>query len=51
MPQLLLKAIPTVKIDASGVFKYILIQLRTGSDKKVVVRGACAAEYHGMPSL
>ncbi|XP_012554664.1 14 kDa phosphohistidine phosphatase isoform X3 [Hydra vulgaris] len=35
-----------VVIDDHGKFKYILIQLREGSNKKIVVRGFHWAEYH-----
>ncbi|KAK4883431.1 hypothetical protein RN001_006750 [Aquatica leii] len=40
--------VPEVDIDASGVFKYILLELRGASadDKKKLVRGYAICNYH-----
>ncbi|KAF5302690.1 hypothetical protein FQR65_LT08432 [Abscondita terminalis] len=40
--------VPEVDIDASGVFKYILMELRGASadEKKLLVRGYAVGNYH-----
>ncbi|KAK5650563.1 hypothetical protein RI129_001592 [Pyrocoelia pectoralis] len=40
--------VPEVDIDPTGVFKYILLELRGGSpdDKKILVRGYGVCNYH-----
>lgn len=43
--------IPSVDIDPSGRFKYILIKLRQNGHEKFVVRGHTWAEYHGIGFL
>ena len=40
--------IPSVDIDPSGRFKYILIKLRHNGQEKFIVRGHSWAEYHGI---
>ena len=43
-----LEAVQDVQIDADGVFKYILIELKDKKGKtKTIVRGFKWAEYHG----
>ena len=39
--------VPSVSIDPSGRFKYILIRLEQGNVTKHVVRGFACHEYHG----
>ena len=43
-----LDKIEDVIIDDNGKFKYVLIELNSGSSKKYIVRGFGWAEYHGM---
>ena len=42
-----LDAVSEVDIDASGKFKYVLIKASIGDHVKHLVRGFCAAEWHG----
>lgn len=45
-----LAQVPTVQIDASGTFKYILCKIYEGnntSDYKYIVRGTADANFHG----
>jgi hypothetical protein len=49
-----LDAIPDVKIDCVGRFKYILIEVMDRNDdsiSKYVVRGNSKAEFHGTLNL
>ena len=41
------QSIPAVDIDASGVFKYILIKALGTAASKTLVRGYGRCEYHG----
>lgn len=43
-----LNEIPSVDIDPTGRFKYILIKLIYKGEEKYVVRGHAWAEYHGI---
>lgn len=43
-----LEQIPSVDIDSSGRFKYILIKLSLKGAEKYIVRGYAWAEYHGL---
>lgn len=44
-----LDKVPEVDIDADGVFKYVLIELKDKQGlSKTIVRGYKWAEYHGM---
>lgn len=46
-----LSDIPSVEIDPSGRYKYILIKLRQNDHEKFVVRGHAWADYHGIGFL
>ncbi len=46
-----LDAVPDVDIDPEGKFKYVLIKATIGNLEKLLVRGNCRAEWHGMFSL
>nr|XP_033817877.1 14 kDa phosphohistidine phosphatase-like [Geotrypetes seraphini] len=41
-----LGGVAEVQIDPVGVFKYILVRLELGEDRREVVRGTGSAEYH-----
>ena len=39
--------ISEVEIEEEGTFKYILIELKSNNESKIIVRGYNWAEYHG----
>lgn len=48
-----LSKVPSVDVDATGVFKYILVRLSIPNepDSKLLVRGYAECNYHGMKIL
>lgn len=42
-----LNKVEDVDIDASGVFKYILIKVKDKDAAKMIVRGYARCDYHG----
>ena len=42
-----LDSVPDAEIDVGGKFKYILIEVTDGAEKKMIVRGYKWAGFHG----